>query len=155
MKKLGMLLFILSLLLGICGCSYQDPVIDSLPEYNSKVFYSAGEIQDFTDYAKYCYESITVQNLDTSRYFSAATAEDVEEILLYIEDFEGWVETIGKELKDGYDFDKSIVSEGDFFYINTKYGEPIGQGTYGKFDDYSVYYFDIDAQILYYFHNNI
>ena len=62
---------------------------------------------------------------------------------------------IGEELKDNYDFDKNIVSEGDFFYIETKDGEPIGQGTYGKFDNYSVYYFDVDAQILYYFHNNI
>lgn len=155
MKKLLSLLLALSVLLGLCGCSYQDPVIKSLPKYNSKFFYTSGGFQDYTDYAKYCYESITVQNLEESGYFTATTAEDVDEVLLYIENFEHWVETIGEELKDNYDFDKSVVSEGDFLYIVTKDGEPIGQGTYGKFDDYSVYYFDLDAQILYYFHNNI
>ena len=74
---------------------------------------------------------------------------------MFIEDFEGWVEACGGELKENYDFDKTIITDGDFFYIDTKEGESIGQGTYGKFDNYSVYYFDVDAQILYYFHNNI
>lgn len=155
MKRFGLLLLTLSLLLCLCGCFYQDPVIGSLPDYNSRVFYTSGGFQDFTDYAKYYYDAITVQNLDASKYFSAVAAEDVEEILLHIDNFEDWVETIGRELKNGYDFDKTIVTEGDFFYIETKYGEPIGQGTYGKFDNYTVYYFDVDAQILYYFHNNI
>ena len=154
-EKLRLLLAAFSLLLALCGCSNQDSAIDSLPKYNSKVFFTSGGPQDYTDYAKYYYESITVQELEASEYFTAATAEDVEEILLFIGDFENWVETIGGEVKEGYDFDKTVVSEGDFFYIKTKEGEPIGQGTYGKFDNYMVYYLDVDAQILYYFHNNI
>lgn len=155
MKRFGLFLLTLLLLLGLCGCFYQDPVIGSLPDYNSSVFYTSGGFQDFTDYAKYSYDAVTVQNLDASKYFSKVTPGDVEEILLHIDNFEDWVETIGRELKNGYDFDKTIVTEGDFFYIETKYGEPIGQETYGKFDNYTVYYFDVDAQILYYFHNNI
>ena len=155
MKKVGSLLSILLLLLGLCGCTYRNPVIDSLPQYNSRLFYTSGGFQDYTDYAKYFYESVTVQNLEASEYFAAATTEDVEEILLYIGDFEGWADMTGGEFKEHYDFDKAAVSEGDFFYIQTRYGEPIGDGTYGKFDDYTVYYFDVDAQILYYFHSNI
>ncbi|MBQ4617557.1 MAG: hypothetical protein IJB27_04205 [Clostridia bacterium] len=162
MKKLGLLLLTLTLLLSLCGCTYrlcgytyQDPVLASLPDCKSKVFYTSGGFQDFTDYAKYTYESVTAQDLKESKFFSETTADDVEEILLHIDNFEEWVETIGEELKDNYDFDKNIVSEGDFFYIETKAGEPIGQGTYDKFDNYSVYYFDIDTQTLYYFHNNI
>lgn len=155
MKKFGLLVLILILLFGFCGCSYFDSPLSTLPNYKTKVFYTSGGFQDFTDYAKYTYESVTAQDLEGSKYFTETTADDVEEILLHIDDFEGWVEAVGKELEDNYDFDKSIVSEGDFFYIETKDGEPIGQGTYGKFDNYSVYYFDIDTQILYYFHNNI
>lgn len=155
MKKLGFLLLSIMLLIGLCGCTYQDPVLASLPDYKSEEFYTSGGFQDFTDYAKYAYDSITVENLESSKYFTVTASVDVEEILLHIDNFEEWVKTIGGELKENYDFDRSVVTEGDFFYIKTKDGEPIGQGTYGKFDNYSVYYFDVDAQILYYFHNNI
>ncbi len=155
MKKPRVLLLVIILLLNLCGCTYQDPVLASLPDYKSEVFYTSGGSQDFTDYAKYTYDSVTLQELENSEYFTITSSEDVDEILLHIDNFEKWVETIGGELKGNYDFDKTIVTEGDFFYIETKDGEPIGQGTYGKFDNYSVYYFDIDAQILYYFHNNI
>ncbi len=135
--------------------SHQKSVIVSLPDYESEEFYTNDGFQDYTDYAKYTYDNITIQDLESSEYFTLITADDVEEILLYIDDFEGWVETCGGELKENYDFEKSIVSEGDFFYIETKEGEPIGQRTYRKFENYDVYYFDVDAQILYYFHNNI
>ncbi len=155
MKKLGFILSAIMLLLSLCGCTYQDPVLASLPEYKNEEFYTSGGFQDFTDYAKYTYDSITVETLESSKYFIVTTDEDMEEILSHIDNFEEWVETIGGELKENYDFDKTVVSEGDYFYIKTKDGEPLGEGTYGKFDNYSVYYFDVDAQILYYFHNNI
>ena len=117
MKKLGLLLLTLTLLLRVCGCSYQDPVLAALPDYKSKVFYTSGGFQDSTDYAKFTYESVTAQDLKESKFFSETTTDDVEEILLHIDNFEDWVETIGEELKQNYDFDKNIVSEGDFFYI--------------------------------------
>ena len=155
MKKLSFLLLVIALLLSLCSCTYQDPVLSSLPNYKNEEFYTSGGFQDFTDYAKYTYDSVKAENLETSKYFTETSNEDVDEILLHIHNFEEWVDTIGGELKENYDFDRSIVTEGDFFCIQTKDGEPIGQGTYGKFDNYTVYYFDIDAQILYYFHNNI
>ena len=110
MKKLGLLLLTLTLLLSLCGCSYQDPVLATLPDYKTKVFYTSGGFQDFTDYAKYTYESVTAQDLKLSKFFAETTADDVGEILLHIDNFEDWVETIGEELKDNYDFDKNIVS---------------------------------------------
>ena len=127
-----------------------------MPDYESKEFYTNEDsFQDYTDYAKYIYDNITIQDLEFSECFTVITVDDVDEITSYIDDFEGWVELCGGDLKQNYDFDKSIVTEGDFFYLDTKYGEKIGQKIYGKFDNYSVYYFDIDTQILYYFHNNI
>lgn len=163
MKKIC--LISLAIVLGICLLmsmiflgflySHQNSVIASLPDYESKEFYTNDGFQDYTDYAKYTYHNITIQDLKSSKYLTITTADDVEEILLHIDDFEGWVEACGGELKKNYDFDKTVVTEGDFFYIETKYGEPIGHETYGKFDNYSVYYFDVDTQILYYFHNNI
>ena len=154
MKKIVLIVLTFVLTFGLFGCSYTDPVMDSLPDYKSKFFYTSGGVQDFTDYAKYTYDSITTEDLSASKYFNVTTAEDVKEILLHIEDFEGRVETVGGELKENYDFDKTVVSEGNYFYIKTKDGDPIGQGTYGKFDNYTVYYFDFATQTLYYFHNN-
>ena len=155
MKKIVLIILTFVLTFGLFGCSYTDPVIHSLPGYKSKSFYTSGGFQDYTDYAKYTYDSITTQELDNSKYFNVTTPEDVQEILLHIENFESWVETIGGELKENYDFDKAIISDGNFFYIKTKAGEPIGKATYDKFSNYTVYYFDVDTQTLYYFHSNI
>lgn len=151
---LGIGLFVSFIFFGFLY-SHQKSVISSLPDYESKEFYTDHGFQDYTDYAKYIYDNISIQDLESSEYFKIITADDVEEIRLHIDDFEEWVEVCGGELKENYDFDKTVVTEGDFFYIETKDGEPVGQGTYGKFDNYSVYYFDVDTQILYYFHNNI
>lgn len=163
MKKFCLIL--LAIILGICLLvsmmffgflySHQKSVISSLPDYESREFYTSGGFQDYTDYAKYFYDSITAQDLESSERFTVTTDENVEEILLHIDDFERAVAVTAEELKENYDFDRSIVTEGDYFCIETKFGEPIGQGFYEKFHNYSVYYFDIDAQIMYYFHHNI
>lgn len=155
MKKAKAFIPAFILLICLCGCTYRDPVIASLPEYKISFLYTSGGFQDYTDYAEYYYDSVTAEDLEESEYLKAATAEDIDEILLYIEDFEDLVEAAGGELAENYGFDKALLSEGDFFCIKTRYGEPIGEGTYGRFDYYTVYYFDTDTQILYYFHNNI
>lgn len=154
-KLLLTLLLVIAQLFSLRACSYINPVIGSLPVYESRAFYTSGGFQDYTDYAKYTFESISAQDFESSEYFRVVNAEDIEEILLHIDNFEGWVETCGGDLQNNYDFDKGVVSEGDFFYIATLYGEPIGNHTYQKFDNYDLYYFDTDTQILYYFHNNI
>ena len=150
MKRIALIWLALVLAGILCGCSYKDSVIESLIKYESKEFYTSGGFQDYTDYAKYVYTSAAVQDLEDSEYFRLMTAEDVEEILSYIENFEMWVEIIGGDLQGNYDFNKGVISEGDFLCIKT------GGGAYsGQFDSYSVYFFDTEVQTLYYFHNNI
>lgn len=151
MKKTVMIVFLLVLFIISTGCSVSDPVISSLPDYNSRVFYTSGGFQDYTDYAKYTYKSISAQDFEASEYFCEVSADDIEEILIYIDNYEEWVETIGSELKNNYDFDKSVISEGDFFYTQTSSDNSADN----KFADYTIYYFDADSKILYYFHNNI
>lgn len=151
--KRTILCFIITLLLfAFFGCSNtKDEVISSLPDYKDKVSYGITAGQDYIYYGKCFYENITEGNLQNTGYFTKTTESDIEEILLYIEDFKAWVDASDRELKDNYDFDNSIISQGDYFYIYTKAGEPIGDNEYSKFDTYCVYYFDIDTQILYYF----
>ena len=121
MKKFCLIL--LAIILGICLLvsmmffgflySHQKSVISSLPDYESREFYTSGGFQDYTDYAKYFYDSITAQDLESSERFTVTTDENVEEILLHIDDFERAVAVTAEELKENYDFDRSIVTEGD------------------------------------------
>ena len=147
----------LLMILFLTGCinTFNDPVMACLPDYKSKRLCETGGFQDYTDYNRYFYESVTEQAFTSSAYFKPVKEEDIINILMYIEDFENWVEVIGKELKEQYDFDKSYVAEGDFFYIKTKYGEQIDLTPPERFYSYTLYYFDMDTQTLYYFHNNI
>ena len=126
----------------------KDSILNSLPDYIDKEFYSSGGFQDYTDYGKYTY-AISEMELIHNSYFLRVAEDDIPEILSYIENFEGWVE-ITEFPAEKYDFDTSLITEGDYFYILNKYDE-----TDNKFWNYDLYYFDLDAQVLYYFHNNI
>ncbi len=154
MRKVIAVFSAIVLLLCLSGCSFSDPVVSSLPKYASKEYYTSGGFQDFTDYTKYTYKSVDNDDLQNSPYFKMVTEDDIEEILLHIENFEEWVEICGGELEENYDFDKSIISIGDYFYIKTKYDET-SDSILDKFFDYTVYFFDLDSQVLYLFQNNM
>lgn len=149
----GILLILLVVFL-LVGCGQDSAVILSLPEYTQKVFYTEGVWQDFTDYGIYTFAPFDEAKLEENLYFEKVT--DVENILSYFENFEGWL-TEGEELSENYNFDKVWVDENDYVFINTEEGRTIGNSdcTYGKFDCYSVYFFDTDTWTLYYIHNNI
>ena len=121
--------------------------------------YTEGGFQDFTDYAIYDYGTLNLSELDNNAYFQKIRTGDIGNILAYINNFERWIEVFNSrssesELATHYNFDKTIIGENDYIYIKTKEGTAIGDGTYGKFECYSIYFFDIDTRTLYYFRNN-
>ncbi len=125
---------------------FTNPVLKELPIYSKKEYYSSGFWLDYTDYAKYFYKNVSEEDLQSAESFSKTTEEDVEIILDCVENFEIWVEMAEDELKENYDFDKSVVSTGNYAYIeNYSPHSPV----------YDIYYFDLNGQILYYFHNDI
>lgn len=149
----------LPLLLFLCGCTYSDPVIEALPPCEEKVIYTEGEFQDYTDFAIYTFSLPTAAALERSELFAPVEGR-TEDILSYIENFEGWVEEYKENdtesaLAENYAFDKAIIDEHDYFYVKTKEGEPFGSRVYGKFDNYSLCFFDVDTNTLYYFHSNM
>lgn len=82
------------------------------------------------------------------------TETDIEELNLYLDDFDGWVElhidaNNESQFIENYDFDRDIISINDYCYI---YSNP---DYFDKFDSYDVYFYDTKTEILYYFHNNI
>lgn len=151
MKKIFLLLVVILL----SACYYEDPVLNTLPEYTQKELYSEGGFQDYTDYGIYTFAPFPEIQLKENLYFELVS--DTGEILSYVENFEGWValSDADGELVQKYDFDKSCIDVSDYFYLDTKEGEPIGKRTYGKFECYDLYLFDMDTNTLYYFHSNI
>ena len=154
MKKIIYAVTILVLIYIFSSCTTpKDEVLNSIGRYESEMFYTSGGFQDFTDYAKYQYESI---DLKDNEYFVAMTDEDIEEFNQYIDNFQSWVtvhenNNATNELAVNYDFDRSIVDPDDYCYIYTKADETLSR----RFDNYDVYFLDFQTNIVYYFHNNI
>lgn len=154
MKRLT--LFLLSALLLFSGCEFAPNIFDSLPPYRDREFYTEGTFQDYTDYGKYYYDGITEEMLARNPHFSKVTAAEVDLLQLLLDDFEKWVEVIGEdsELSAHYDLDRSVIVEGDYAHIEAEKFDPFSDKSI-VWASYSVYYFDLDSNILYYFHNNI
>ena len=151
MKKLAAAFFSLVLFVSLAGCSIpKNDVLDSLGKYESKQYFTSGGLQDFTDYAKYCFDSV---DFSDNSYFQIVTESSRENLEAHIDDFEDWIQAISdtdadNEVVVNYDFDRSVISDTDYIYI---YDDP----DYPEFGNYNVYYFDVETNILYYFHNNI
>lgn len=156
-----LLLFLASILLfSLCSCTMPpDEVIDSMPEYESGVFYIEGELQDFTEYRIYTYKDIDKEFFEKSIYFKKVP-EDKDIIMAYLDNYEDWIELYRSreeycELSDKYDFDKGIIDESDYYYINSKGVDAMEGHLQLKFSSYNIYFFDTATNTLYYFHNNI
>lgn len=158
-KKKSILFSILTLIITIpmlfsgCGLLFfpTDPIIKSLGSYYDKEFYSHGDFQDYTDYAKYYYINPKTEN---NERISKMSETDIKEFNTYLEDFEGWVNTFAEndpndELAVNYDFDRSIISLDDYLAI---YYDPEYPSQFGNYD---IYFLDSETNILYYFHHNI
>ena len=147
----------LGLLASLTGCITlpQDEVLNSLGAYESRVFYSFGEFRDYTDYAKYEYDTV---DFDGNPYFEKLQERDLPEIHRHLDDFEGWIEIIGdgekdSELVDNFDFDRSWIDLEDFFYLYSE-EHTWGDG-YTSLVNYNLYFFDSQTCVLYYFHNDM
>ena len=148
------------ILMMACSCfiifeTAQDKAKRMVGQYSKEEYYSSGGFQDYTDYAKYHYDKMP--DFESNKYFSAITSSDIKALNGYIDNFEQWISVISpeNEVVKNYDFDRSVITESDYFYIYDKMGEPIGESAYEQYDYYDVYVFDTESCILYYFHNNI
>ena len=151
MKKRLIVLTVLVLLLSACtGPTRHDDILFSLGHYESGHFYTSGGFQDYTDFAVYTYAAV---DLEDSFYFSPLTEGDLETMSAFLDDFEGWIDAIRRsdpqnEVVVNYQFDRSMMDTGDWFYI---YENP----EYSKFGCYDIWFLDSQTNVLYYFHNNI
>lgn len=149
MKKL-LLIFTAIIVLLLSACAVvTDKVLLSLGSYESKEYYTSGGFQDYTDYAKYTYKNI---NVDQNKYFKRIDDLNQWNLILHIENFEEWIDAIAdtdpeNEVVVAYDFDMSLISNTDYYYIDK---EPDS-----GYENYDVYLIDTETNTLYFFHNNI
>ena len=107
--------------------------------------------QDYVDYCWYQYDSIEGAKLRS--VYQGITDSEVSRVYGYFDNFRGWMEACNRMAQ--YDFDPSCINEGDSMLLFTKEGQHIGSADYGKYDNYSLYFFDKEAARLYYIHSNI
>ena len=107
--------------------------------------------QDSVDYGKFFYASCQPAEQD-ARYHMVTEAE-MKAVEEYFANFADWMEACGRAAE--YDFQPGTVTTGDYVYIVTKEGNPIGTGTFARYDDYTVRLFDAETCVLYYIHANI
>lgn len=141
-------LLIVGIMIFITGCN--DGWYVGIPKgyVKSEEYFDKEGIQDSSDYAKYIYDNEEVIVNDDK--YKKIGSDDIDNIKSYFDDFY----SVAK-LEGIYDFDTSIITDGDYVRIKTKEGKEIGDSTYGKYDNYSVYFFDRETLTLYYIHNNI
>ena len=141
------MLILCLLLFCLVGCSDNQLIPGG---YISKEeFFDSNGFQDYTDYCKYYYKDkkMFVNNQE----YKKLSESDIKTIGGYFVDFQSWMEK--EDRTDEFDFDISCITEGDYVYIETK--EPISDSNYGKYDNYTIYFFDADSCVLYYMHQNI
>ena len=149
-----LLLIILISTLSSCTAP-EDKVLNSLGKYKSREFYTEGAFQDYTDYAKYYYDSVDFTN---NEYFSKIGQADIDVLNEHLDDFESWIETYregdaSREIVVNYDFDRSLIDSEDYLYIDSE--KHTWDNGYTSLVNYDVYFFDTQTNTLYYFHNNI
>ena len=145
------LLFMLFLLyLKPINNHIENPVIGSLPKFESSDCYYSDGFQDFTNYCKYYFseDDFIIERIKENKYLKKVTVDDVEEVKSYFENFKGWVEF--QEYKEKYDFRDNCIDTEDYFYIEND--ETIEEH---KYWDYDVYFFDVQTKTLYFIHSNI
>ena len=149
MKRLTsfLLICLFTLCLSACSLGLKVPkgYIRSETAYDTKGF------QDYTDYCKYYYRDKSAFEKD-ARY-SRISAANVAAVSGYFANFHSWMGAAGRA--GDYDFNMNCISDSDYVLVETKEGTPIGDSVYGKYDNYSVYFFDADSCVLYYIHSTI
>lgn len=152
MKKYMRILLAALLICTLSGCGTNRDA--HIPDgfIRAEEHWDPDGIQDYTDFCIYWYD--TVRPIQADSVYREVTEDDIPRLLGYFSNFRGWMEA--EHRMDEYSFDDGCITPGDFFFVKTKEGQPIGKSSvYGVYDNYSVFFFDRETLTLYYIHTNI
>ena len=143
-------LFVAAAVLSLLFCGCAIPVDGNIPSgFVSKEEHFEDGFQDYTDYCKYYYPDKS--SFEHASHYHQITEADIELVRGYFSNCEAWMATTGRS--DEYDFNDACITAGDYVCIKTMEGQHDNL-YYGKYDAYTVYFFDVDTCVLYYIHNN-
>ena len=155
-KSFALIVVVLILAISLSACTApKNKVLNSLAEYKSHEFYTEGAFQDYTDYAKYYYDSV---DFSDNEYFYKIGQADIDVLNEHLDDFESWIKTYregdaSRKIVVNYDFDRSLIDCEDYLYIESE--KHTWDDGYTSLVNYDIYFFDTQTNTLYYFHNNI
>lgn len=151
MKRFCLAITLVVFIFATTGCSQSKMV--GIPDgyIDKEEYYDKDGFRDYTDYAKYLYDSKDI--IINNKEYKKIEQDDIQNIIGYFEDFSGWMK-VADRLSE-FDFDINNINEGDYVKIKTKEGHKITNGKYGKYDNYYIYFFDIETLTLHYLHNSV
>lgn len=173
MKKAFSLFVLLVFVFTLSGCAFfletagvftppEDKVLASLPAYKTRQFYSSGGFQDYTDYGVYTFDEISEDDLIYSDYFYLISDNNWELVDSLMDNYESWVQIVcenepDSELAKNYDFDRSCMNRGDYICIMGKDDQQFNDNmdVTEIYFNYDIYFYDLESETLYFFHNNI
>lgn len=137
--------FIFCLLIFMIGdkTTYNEKLVYN--KFYDRSEYSSGSFQDYTLYNKYNYKDIDDYWFINNELYKKVTTDDLYYLKEYFQDIRKWLKIKNKE--EIFDISYSDINEGDYFYIKTD--------ELGNYDNYTIYFYDIENHILYHIHNNI
>ena len=119
--------------------------------YKAEEHFDTFAIQDSVDYCKYYYTD-KYDEIFTKEY-SKISEENINEIKEYFNKFREWMEACDR--LNEYDFDESIIDSNDLYLLYDKFNNNSSSIEYKKFENFTMYFYDINNHVLYYIHANI
>ena len=106
--------------------------------------------RDFVDYHKYYYvnNNDISESIKSNDNFQKVTNENTDSIKNCIEYFSGRINNSTDDMRNNYDFLENQINVDDYFcFISKDKSNPL--------NNFNLYYFEKETQILYYFHSDI
>ena len=153
-SEAGKLLFPWILVFAILGIkifvevSFKPSPQESIGSYEVLGDACIPAFQDSTRLTKYHYTGVNFKN---NPYFQPVRGEMRKDILPFIEDFAMWADVLQvgadtdearKEFIELYDYDVSMLSDTDYYYVEVRYPER-------PLENYTLYLYDAESMVLY------
>lgn len=156
-KKLNIIIMILSimLLISMLVLLYSQPNMINIYiplKINTKSLYlKDNHSLSFNNYREYYFSGNQDSFFENNDYYGRVKIENFEKYKSYFADIIEYFKYNNNEKLKYITYNENTITENDYVYIDTLEGKKNKSGkTYGKFDCYTFYYYDIESNTLYY-----
>lgn len=157
MRRVKKILLIIAVvfvaLLGTCELHQLLSHDENIPRGYQSCKENFGETAWGGDKTDYCWYQYNADSMSLPSPYGEVCESNIPAIKGYFDDCRNWLKT--EDRLDQYDFNSACINEGDSMLLFTKEGQHIGSANYGKYDHYTLYFFDKETAQLYYIHSSI